>query len=455
VIKSLFQIAFITACSNTAIRGDFTPEQVREDLMELKENLVKYHPGLYRYTPKDSIDYYFDNAAYTDHPIDSVQLYARITSVLSKVRCGHTRSRMSEQMRLSLEDNQVFIPLSVKILDGRYYVNKSLDDNLKAGDEILTINGQTISEIQNEIFDHLPSDGWIRTGKERWTEFMFDIYLQLYVTNNEKEFELQTRRDSETKKIRVEGKPFTDVNSIRNTDPNHELLSASFFQNYAYMRIGSFGEGYLNESGYDFEEFLEESFEELSDKGTQNLILDLRGNGGGNDNYGALLVSYLAPDSFDYFDRIEVTKDYPGNSTIIDGQYRYPNHRGLSTWEPQPSVFKGNLYVLIDGRSFSTCADVATVLHFHKWATFIGEETGGGYDGNTSGHSMSLELPNSGAIISIPMWMYTTANKGHLFRGQGVIPDYRVSWGWEDYEANRDVALEKAIELIEKVDPKG
>ena len=48
--------------------------------------------------------------------------------------------------------------------------------------------------------------------------------------------------------------------------------------------------------------------------------------------------------------------------------------------------------MLIDGWTFSTAADVATVAHHKHLATFIGEERGGGYDGNTSGSTHRLGL---------------------------------------------------------------
>ncbi|MEQ9414462.1 MAG: S41 family peptidase, partial [Cyclobacteriaceae bacterium] len=108
-----------------------------------------------------------------------------------------------------------------------------------------------------------------------------------------------------------------------------------------------------------------------------------------------------------------------------------------------------NVYVLIDGFSFSTCADVATVLHHHQLATFIGEETGGGYDGNTSGNSKSLVLPNSGIRINLPMWKYTTANIGHPYYGRGVIPDFPVEQTRQELIENKDPVMKKALRLLQ------
>jgi len=126
------------------------------------------------------------------------------------------------------------------------------------------------------------------------------------------------------------------------------------------------------------------------------------------------------------------------------------SHNGLDVWHPQPNRFTGNVYVLIDGFSFSTCADVATVMHHHQLATFIGQETGGGYDGNTSGNSKSLILPHSGIRVNVPMWKYTTANPGHSYYGRGVIPDYPTSRTRQALIENTDVELAKALELIQR-----
>lgn len=48
----------------------------------------------------------------------------------------------------------------------------------------------------------------------------------------------------------------------------------------------------------DFPEFLEQTFAELRRKGTGTLIIDMRGNTGGNDVYAGLLYSHLTSQAF-------------------------------------------------------------------------------------------------------------------------------------------------------------
>jgi len=49
-------------------------------------------------------------------------------------------------------------------------------------------------------------------------------------------------------------------------------------------------------------EFFQESFGAIREAGTETLILDVRNNGGGADELGKLLLSYLLDKPFKYYD---------------------------------------------------------------------------------------------------------------------------------------------------------
>ncbi|MFZ1807186.1 MAG: S41 family peptidase [Cyclobacteriaceae bacterium] len=426
-------------------------EEQKEDINVLHTNLEKYHPGLYRYTTKDSIDLAFSRAKtrITSQPLAC--FYAEITQLLSKVRCGHTRSYSPVAMDEAFTQNELFFPASIKYLDGKVYINEVFmpKTQLRTGVEVVAINDRSIEEINFILFSHLPSDGFITTGKRKMIERRFSLYYQLYVDSGTKEYELQLRNlNGELQCITIAG---TSWDQLEPTQNKQLPLSISFHSDYALLDIRTFDSRTISQSEQDYYDFLESSFSELKQKNVKNLIMDLRGNGGGDDNYGATLVSYFAKDSFRYFEHIEVTDNYDGYGKVNlkNGRRLMTSHKGLDVWQPQANGFTGNVYVLIDGFSFSTCADVATVMHHHQLATFIGEETGGGYDGNTSGNSKSLVLPNSGIRINVPMWKYTTANIGHPYHGRGVMPDYPVEQTRKELLENKDAVMAKALQLMQ------
>jgi len=92
------------------------------------------------------------------------------------------------------------------------------------------------------------------------------------------------------------------------------------------------------------------------------------------------------------------------------GLYRFTTtaklHPGVAEQPPGKYLFMGKVFVLIDGGTFSTAADFCAVTHHLKRATFIGEETGGGYYGNNSGMQTVVTLPNSKTQIRVPMYEY-------------------------------------------------
>jgi len=433
-----------------------TQQQAQDDLNTLKENLEQFHPGLYRYTTEDSMAYYFKTAQSRLKESQKVtDLYKEVTNLLSKVRCGHTRPSMPEAANNQFKEEQFFLPLAVKYLGARLFVDdlRTNDGNLQRGDELISINGRSVADITKDIFDHLSGDGFINAGKYRQAERHFRYYYQLYVAKGVKRYQLVVKKpDGGREQFTVNGEKWADLTSMNKPSPERAELELEHRRGYSYMKIGTFVSYYLRNADLDYEAFLEASFAELNERGAQNLVLDLRGNGGGDDNYGALLVSYFADRAFRYFDRIEVTDAYSGYGSVERSQGRnlMTSHKGLSIWQPQSNRFSGMVYALTDGWSFSTCADVATVLHHNRWATLIGEETGGGYDGNTSGNSRTLTLTNSKIRLNLPMWMYTTANLGHDYYGRGAVPHEPVVPTIQQYLNGEDVMLNQALSLIKK-----
>jgi hypothetical protein len=105
------------------------------------------------------------------------------------------------------------------------------------------------------------------------------------------------------------------------------------------------------------------------------------------------------------------------------------------------------VFVLIDGGTFSTAADFCAVAHHLGRATFIGEETGGGYYGNNSGLEAVVTLPNSQLRVRVPMYEYWKAVPRYDGRRRGTRPDRAVETTIADLLRGVDGALEVALKL--------
>jgi C-terminal processing protease CtpA/Prc len=241
-----------------------------------------------------------------------------------------------------------------------------------------------------------------------------------------------------------------------------ENLSLRFLKDpeIAQIRIRGFG-------GKNYPQWIEDTFKALRDKGTKTLILDLRGNGGGDDMYGAMLVSYLTDKPFHYFDHINIKTVSPSfkensdwraesETQLREGVAPNPSggflvtaklHPGVAEQAPGKYPFLGKTIMLIDGATFSTAADVCAVAHHLKRATFIGEETGGGYYGNNSGVQTIVTLPNSKIRIRTPMFEYWNAVPGYDGKRRGTRPDHPVATTAANLLRGVDEQLDAALKL--------
>ena len=182
----------------------------------------------------------------------------------------------------------------------------------------------------------------------------------------------------------------------------------------------------------------------MNESGTKSLILDLRDNGGGEDELGKLLLSYLLDEPFKYYDDLVInarqftfqkytdhTEPLPADLLEVqpNGKYRMVKHPNWGMQQPSKPAFHGKVLILINGGSFSTTSEFLSHAHFHKRATFIGEESGGGYYGNTSGPSLRLTLPHSKVQVGVPLMTYYMAVSGYQAKAHGVLRVFSTNAG--------------------------
>ena len=433
--------AFSTAPS---AQRSLTPAQMEEDLFQLSEEFEMKHSGLFRYTTREDMDDAFGTAMFElDEEKTELEFYRIVSRLVSKVRCGHTRVSPNTRIRAAADGQRGLLPIEVWLTGDRLFVVRSLDGSLPDGGEILSIDGRSVTEMRSAVFAATPGDGFIETGKERAFESQFARYYALLVQQPEDEGRFVVRLAGVDEPVRVDGMNAREFAGAATARPGRPVVALELDQeaDIGVLSVSTFGDP---ATGDTYPELLASAFARVRESGVGHLVLDLRGNGGGDDNYGALLVSYFSPEPFGNFDHIVVTEQYDGQGGIVerDGKRIVTEHPGTQVQEPSRPGFRGEAFVFIDGRTFSTAADVATVMHHNGLATFVGEETGGGYDGNTSGITERHVMGHSGIAFTCPLWSYTTANVGHEYPGRGALPHHSPERTIEDVLAKRDVELD-------------
>ncbi len=169
---------------------------------------------------------------------------------------------------------------------------------------------------------------------------------------------------------------------------------------------------------------LAESTRELLDQNPKGLIFDLRGNPGGWLHEAILTAGVFLPK--DQLVLIERMKD--------------GSDRKFQTTE-QPVAPDIPMVALVDGGSASASEIVAGALQDHQRAVLIGEKTFG---------KGSVQLPHelsNGAELRVTIARWFTPND-RAIHGEGLEPDIQVELTAEDYDADLDPQLDRAVEYL-------
>jgi hypothetical protein len=459
--------------SSDAREKMFSVEELRQDLKVLWDVLDEGHGGFERYTPRETLKKAFDEASSRlAKPLTEMEFYRLLLPLIAAIKDGHTSLRMSGPGQAELGSRPVFFPLELRFIEGKAYVFRNLSGTpeIGIGSELLTINGTPMADVLARLLPLVPRDAGVRTRPVRLLENPSRFGLCFAAEFGPAEsFRLGLRKPAgggETS-LSAAGIKGADINRLLQERypeavrrrPRYEL---SYQGPTAVITILSFGDDSAPGAA-PYPEFIQKTFRELEAKKVGSLVIDLRGNGGGMDEYGRLLFAHFMAEPFPYYKALERKKErydlvkYIGGggespdmgkmSKNARGWYDVLDHPNVGIMKPETPRFTGRTAILVDGLSFSTTGESTSLFHYHKKAVFVGEECGAGYYGNTSGGMVLVTLPKTGLQVIVPLTLYTLAVDGYP-KDRGIVPDYPVTPTIEDLLSGRDVVMAKALSVL-------
>jgi hypothetical protein len=484
--QCLLLCVVLFSCSNS--KKGFQPNQKysKEDLQKdytlFRNILEESHPSLYWFTPKETIDYYFDAAyAQLKDSMTERDFRTSLSYVISKLRCGHTAARYSKRFSAYLDTAELKIfPLSIKAWQDTMVVVANLnrkDSILRRGIIIKAINEVPVPVLIDSVFNYLSADGYSITGKYQaisnrgnFGAFYKNIFgltdsFDIRYINRFGEEDLvrvpayDPAIDTTWKQPPVESqrptreeKRFISMHSARNVQVDTTLKSA-------FMTVNTFSRGHRLKS------FFRKSFRTLKKLDTKYLVIDVRTNGGGDASNSSLLTRFIADKNFKIADSLYAVKRSSRYSKYIEMQPLYwlmmqfithkqrdgKYHFGFlerHVYKPKKkNHFNGEVYILTGGNSFSATALFAKKLKGQKNVTIIGEETGGGAYGNSAWMLPDVTLPVTGLRFSLPKFRLVM-DKDEVAAGRGVMPDIEVLPTVESIRRGVDPKVEVIRQII-------
>ncbi|KDN56195.1 S41 family peptidase [Flavobacterium seoulense] len=508
-------VIFFSQCStlkkdNEHLQELISAEQLRKDVDFTYQKFQKLHPNLNYYISKERLDYKFDSLKTTiNTPLTPLDFYKKISPVVASIRQGHSYLLAPEKKFSKKETKAIlkkgigpFSQFDFSFYEDKLYVikNKSNNKTIKAGTEVVSVNGIKPQDLINEYNQFYSSDGFNTTLKKRiaakrfvtgfTTQYGIKDSLQYVFKLNDtvknitiKRFKLDSiekKKTNETPKIipfdkkrqqaikrkkRINGYDKTTNTYIKNLDFYPKDSSV------AILKIRSFKKG-------NYRKFYRESFAEIEKHNVKTLIIDLRNNGGGRLSEIVNLYRYLSDSTFVFLQKSEVVS----RASLFEGAYfnkgSFPvkvvkgifspfvygyllftvqkdkdgKHYFATDTKPKKiksNAFKGKIYVLINGSSFSASSILSSNLKGSKRATFVGEETGGDYNGTVAGFMPIITLPNSELKVRIGIMNIAPYYQTEIL-GQGIFPDVSITPTLEDQIQGKDPELNWILEQLKK-----
>lgn len=310
----------------------------------------------------------------------------------------------------------------------------------------------------------IPMDGYNQTGKVLLLNHRFAFWYQTIIEATE-HFKMTVKNAVSTETISVSGVSKETFPSRKSIEAAYEKpLELMIRDKAAILSIHTFSKTEIKQHHQDFRKFIRSAFKTLKRNEIKNLIVDLRFNTGGTDGNAAYLAKYFFDKPFRYWQKIEVTesiaKEITGMKRLFYKKPRYVegSYRWRKMWmthefdyyklqSPAKNNFNGKTLLLTNGLCMSSCSDLIAILADNKKAIVVGEESGGGFIGNTSGIILTATI-KAGLRVTIPLQKYTNAVDPAKNKGRGTVPDYPITISLDDWMNKKDTVMEFALKMI-------
>ena len=421
----------------------FSKEQMCGDIDVLFSTIEKVHPNMYSVYPKQELTKDVEKIK-SDLKTegDVFYFYKQITPLVAKLGDGHTSVSFPFDY-LKTDTAVLLFPFAVKITypdSAVIVINDYTPDRnaIPKGAQITSINNRSANDIVSEMMNYQSGEKdffKMEVLKSYFTPLIYTLYGDAI-------FDIEYMFEQNKYSIQVKGISYTE----RYRPQQQTVSEPEKYYTFSVLpdkNIGIIKFRYFIGDNKTFAQFLDSTFRVMQKEKIENLIIDIRENGGGSTMFGDFLFQYISPSPFQQFGKVIVkySKIQKQVNRYIFG-LKFPNgtthtfKNKLIKLRKNELRYKGNIFLLTSHYTFSAGASFSWAFKYFKMGTVIGEETGG--LAVTFGDVITQKLPCTEIVYRISykkFYQYGATDKDT----HGTLPDYDVK---------AENAMDFAIDLI-------
>ncbi|MBD1581109.1 S41 family peptidase [Pseudoalteromonas sp. S16_S37] len=379
--------------------------QALEDIEQWFNWLHQTHPDL-SHSVKNVDEFYNTVAqikASINAPLSAMQLWQKMAPLNSLLADGHLKvgHGSSAQWRQWISEGVALFPYEVQISDGLIIINSELaeQDSQYKGAKIVSVNGKSGEAILNTLLTNTHGDTLAFRENVLQSQFNRLFYMTFGPQDT---FSITLERNNNIHNITVKAKAAIPSSLAKQSFA--QAFNITYSNTTALLTVNTFAWDDFKQ----FLDFMDNTFSAIKERNVDHLVIDIRNNGGGNDDmWMAGILRYIADKPYRHFStyRSKILLKYRDPGQIVGDIEQGENTRLI---QPEPELdnfYHGKTSLLIGTGTYSSAIVFANTVQDYHFAQLIGLPTGG--RSTQSGGIQFMSLNHSQLQMISPRFLLT------------------------------------------------
>jgi len=416
-------IGLLTGAAHAA-EPVLTPEQLRQDVQFIRQTIAEIHPDPAITIAPARLEAALSTAqAQLSTPMDRDAAWRVLGTLNAQFADAHLallQPEREKQVKAHLAAGGGFFPYEVRVTpEGELRIRAELGGKTStlARTRIEQINGVPASQVVQELMQFIHGDTAAFRAEILSRRFWF-YYWKVFGAPARFALVQAGKQVVVPASTMLPELYAADVNDFSKVF-RFELLG----KHAALLSIDQFGWPDKDR----FYAFTKDAFARMREAGVTNLLIDVRENGGGDDDMWKIgILPYIATRPYRHTSTY-VKKVIPGRGSATE-KVGEVIHGTQENWEqPQPDhplLFKGRVYVLVGGMTYSSAVLFSNVMQDFGFAQLVGAR--GCARARQSGGIQIRSLPNTKLELVVPRFVLdrpSGARTPELVTPDIVLPD--------------------------------